>query len=287
MGGIPPLGYDVKNRRLVPNEAEAKLVRHIFRRFVELGSGTLLVKELKLDGATSKSWTTQDGRLRDGKPIDKTLIYKLIHNRTYLGELKHRDEWVQGEHPAIISRDVWSEVHTILATNGRVRGNTTRATVPQLLKGLVFGIDGRAMSPHHVTKPNGRRYRYYVPQRDAKEHAGASGLPRLPAAELESAVLDQLRSTLRAPEMLADVLPRARQLDPTLDEAKVSVAMLRLDAIWDQLFPAEQTRIVKLMVEKVIISPNNLEVRLRANGVERVVLELLPAAERLPEEVAA
>jgi hypothetical protein len=205
MGGIPPLGYDVKNRRLVPNEAEAKLVRHIFRRFVELGSGTLLVKELKLDGATSKAWTTQDGRVRDGKPIDKTLIYKLIHNRTYLGELKHRDEWVQGEHPAIISRDVWSEVHTILATNGRVRGNTTRAAVPQLLKGLVFGIDGRAMSPHHVTKPNGRRYRYYVPQRDAKEHAGASGLPRLPAAELESAVLDQLRSTLRAPEMLADV----------------------------------------------------------------------------------
>lgn len=287
MGGIPPLGYDVKNRRLVPNEAEAKLVRHIFRRFVELGSGTLLVKELKLDGATSKAWTTQDGRVRDGKPIDKTLIYKLIHNRTYLGELKHRDEWVQGEHPAIISRDVWSEVHTILATNGRVRGNTTRATVPQLLKGLVFGSDGRAMSPHHVTKPNGRRYRYYVPQRDAKEHAGASGLPRLPAAELESAVLDQLRSTLRAPEMLADVLPRARQLDPTLDEAKVSVAMLRLDAIWDQLFPAEQTRIVKLMVEKVIISPDNMEVRLRANGVERVVLELLPAAERLPDEVAA
>ncbi len=287
MGGIPPLGYDVKNRRLVPNEAEAKLVRHIFRRFVELGSGTLLVRELKLDGATSKSWTTQDGRVRDGKSIDKTLIYKLIHNRTYLGELKHRDEWVQGEHPAIISRDVWSEVHTILATNGRVRGNTTRATVPQLLKGLVFGIDGRAMSPHHVTKPNGRRYRYYVPQRDAKEHAGASGLPRLPAAELESAVLDQLRSMLRAPEMLADVLPRARELDPTLDEAKVSVAMLRLDAIWEQLFPAEQMRIVKLMVEKVIVSPDNMEVRLRANGVERVVLELLPAAERLPDAVAA
>lgn len=104
--------------------------------------------------------------------------------------------------------------------------------------------------------------------------------------ELESAVLDQLRSMLRAPEMLA-VLPRARELDPTLDEAKVSVAMLRLDAIWDQLFPIEQTRILRLMVEKVIVSPDNMEVRLRANGGERVVLELLPAAERLPEEVAA
>jgi len=140
----------------------------------------------------------------------------------------------------------------------------------------VFGNDGRALSPWHTTKKNGRRYRYYVPQRDAKEHAGASGLPRLPAAELESAVLDQLRAILRAPNLLGEMLPQAIKLDPTLDEAKITVAMTRLDAIWDQLFPAEQTRIVMLLVEKVIVSPNDLEVRLRANGIERLVLELRP-----------
>lgn len=78
MGGIPPLGYDVANRRLVINDKEAKLIRHIFTRFVELGSGTLLVKELRLDCVTSKAWTTQDGRVRAGKPIDKSLIYKLL-----------------------------------------------------------------------------------------------------------------------------------------------------------------------------------------------------------------
>ena len=61
-----------------------------------------------------------------------------------------------------------------------------------------------------------------------------------------------------------------------MDEAKITVAMTRLDAIWDQLFPAEQTRIVKLLVGKVIVSPNDLEVRLRANGIERLVLELRP-----------
>lgn len=102
------------------------------------------------------------------------------------------------------------------------------------------------------------------------------GLPRLPAAELESAVLDQLRAILRAPNLLGEMLPQAIKLDPTLDEVKITVAMTRLDAIWDQLFPAEQTRIVKLLVEKVIVSPNDLEVRLRANGIERLVLELRP-----------
>jgi DNA invertase Pin-like site-specific DNA recombinase len=284
MGGVPPLGYDVENRRLVPNEKEAKLIRNIFQRFVELGSGTLLFKELKLDGVTSKAWTTQDGKTREGKPIDKGLIYKLLNNRTYLGELRHKEQWYQAEHPPIIDRALWDQVHAILATNGRVRGNATRATVPYLLKGIVFGNDGRALSPFHTTKKNGRRYRYYVPQRENKEHAGASGLPRLPAAELESAVLDQLRSILRSPALLGDVLPRAIELDPSLDEAKVTVAMTRLDTIWDQLFPAEQTRIVKLLVEKVIVSPNDLEVRLRANGIERLVLELQPAGVAQPEE---
>ncbi|MCZ3099965.1 hypothetical protein NYZ00_18760, partial [Acinetobacter baumannii] len=81
MGGMPPLGYDVENRRLVPNEREAKIVRHIFQRFVELGSSTMLVKELRLDGVTSKAWTTQDGRVREGKLIDKSLVYKIINNR--------------------------------------------------------------------------------------------------------------------------------------------------------------------------------------------------------------
>lgn len=80
----------------------------------------------------------------------------------------------------------------------------------------------------------------------------------------------------RAPNLLGDMLSQAIKLDPTLDEAKIAVAMTRLDAIWDQLFPAEQTRIVKLLVEKVIVSPNDFEVRLRANGIEHLVLELRP-----------
>ncbi|KXW59012.1 DNA-invertase hin [Ferrovum myxofaciens] len=287
MGGVPPIGYDVENRRLIPNEREAKIVRHIFQRFLELGSSTLLVKELRLDGVTSKGWTTQDGKVREGKPIDKSLIYKMLGNRTYLGELRHKEQWYPAEHPPIIDRELWDKVHAILATNGRVRGNATRATVPYLLKGIVFGNDGRALSPWHTTKKNGRRYRYYVPQRDAKEYAGASGLPRLPAAELESAVLEQLRTVLRAPELLREMLPQAIKLDPTLDEAKITVAMTRLDVIWDQLFPAEQSRIVRLLVEKVIVSPNDLEVRLRANGIERLVLELQPADISRPEEALA
>src|SRR6218665_1852068 len=110
---------------------------------------------------------------------------------------------------------------------------------------------------------------------------------RVPAAELESAVLDQLRAVLRSPDLLGDVLPRAIELDPSLDEAKGTVAMTRLDTIWARRFPAEQTHIVKLLVEKVIVSPNDLEVRLRANGIERLVLELQPAGAAQTEDALA
>lgn len=279
MGGIPPLGYDVANRRLVPNAQESKLIRHIFQRFVEIGSTTLLVKEMRLDGATSKAWVTQDGKVREGKPIDKSLIYKLLNNRTYLGELRHKEQWYPAEHIAIINAKLWGDAQAILASNGRVRGNATRAKVPYLLKGIVFGNDGRALSPWHTTKKNGRLYRYYIPQRDAKEGAGASGLPRLPAVQLESAVLSQLRTIMRQPAIIGDIVPQAIALNGTLDEAQITVIMTRLDLVWDQLFPAEQSRIVRLLVEKVIVSPTNIELRLHANGIGQIIREMQPATE--------
>ncbi|HUX27126.1 MAG TPA: hypothetical protein VMV87_21245 [Burkholderiales bacterium] len=101
--------------------------------------------------------------------------------------------------------------------------------------------------------------------------------------------MEQLRAMLRSPTLLADVVPRVKKLDSSLDEGKITVAMNRLDAIWDQLFPVEQSRIVKLLVEKVVVSPNDLEVRLRANGIERLVLEMRqePVTAQQPERVPA
>jgi DNA invertase Pin-like site-specific DNA recombinase len=276
MGGVPPLGYSVENRRLVPNQREAKIIHHIFQRFVELGSSTMLVKELRLDGVTSKAWVAQNGRVHEGKPIDKSLIYNILSNRVYLGEIRHRELWYPGEHPPIVERRVWDAAQAILDQNPRVRGNNTRARVPFLLKGILEGSDGRALTPWFTRKKNGRIYRYYLPVRENKEHAGASGLPRLPAAEIEAAVLEQMRRILRAPDMVAGVAERAARLDPSLDEAQVTVAMTRMDAIWEQLFPAEQQRIVRLLIDKVIVSPNEIEVRFRPNGIEALAMELRP-----------
>jgi hypothetical protein len=124
---------------------------------------------------------------------------------------------------------------------------------------------------------NGRLYRYYRPVRENTEHAGAPGLPRLPAGELETAMFEQLRRVLRALEMIAGVTERAVRLDPSLDEAKATVAMIRLDSIREQLIPAEQQRIVRLLIEPTTLA---------SDRVAAILDEMLPAEVTLFELAA-
>lgn len=283
MHGIPPLGYDVKDRRLVINEVEAEQVRTIFRRFVALGSILKVVQEIRTHEWCNKTWTTKAGRVLVGQLHDKSSVHKILHCRTYLGEMKHRDQYFENTHAPIIERSLWNEAHALLQVNGRVRaGASRRGKVEFLLKGLLTGPDGRALSPWHTTKANGRTYRYYLSTRDTHEGPGTSGLPRLPAGELEGAVVAQLRRVLRAPEMIEAMIPQAVALDPTLDDAQVTVAMTQVDRVWEQLFPAEQQRLVRLLVERVIVTPTNLELRLRPGGIGTLAADARPAAGAAP-----
>src|SRR5262245_56796436 len=104
MGGFVPLGYSVKDRKLVINETEAELVRSVFKRFAKLGSGTKLVRQLSQENA----------RNRYGKLIDKGALYKMLNNRTYIGEAVHKGTAYPGEHEAIIDRALWDKIHGIL-----------------------------------------------------------------------------------------------------------------------------------------------------------------------------
>jgi DNA invertase Pin-like site-specific DNA recombinase len=151
MGGYVPLGYDLRDRKLIINEAEAATVRMIFKRFVAIGSATKLAKELAAEGVRTKS----------GRPVDKGYIYRLLNSRVYLGEATHKDASYPGEHAPIIDRSLWDKVHSILQTSPRLRAANARARTPALLKGLIFTETGCAMTPA-FTKKGSRLYRYYV-----------------------------------------------------------------------------------------------------------------------------
>lgn len=274
MGGIPPLGYDVGDRRLVVNEREAELVQLIFTRFLQLGSATELARELRRAGHTTKSWITQEGKHRPGKPIDKGALYKILANRVYLGEAVHKGVSHPGEHVAIVECDIWEKVHAILDGNARRRGNLSRAQTPALLRGLIFAAGGHAMTPSHTRKA-GRLYRYYVATDAIRNGHGDCAVRSVPAAEIEEAVVAQVRHLLQTPEMVAKIWTAANAAgESAIPERDVVKAITELAPLWDELFPAEQARIVRLLVERIDLAPESMQVRLRAEGLQTLVEEL-------------
>ena len=267
MGGVPPLGYDVVERKLVVNEDEAALVRDIFRRFAEQGSAARLVRELAVEGRTTKTWMTQTGNLRQGRPIDQQFLHVLLRNRIYLGEISLKGQWFAGQHAAIVPQELWNAAHAFVER--RKKGPRERNTQhPALLAGLLFAPDGQRMLQSYTRKKNGRHYRYYVPYLHKRNAAGtvcgpgASDIGHLPAAEIENAVLAQVHAALSAPEVLIGVW-RSCQRHPagaTLDEAQVVVGMRQIGKVWEQLFPAEQQRILRLLVERVQLHDQGLDI---------------------------
>ena len=263
MGGVPPYGYRVENRKLVVDEEAAAHVRWIFARFLEIGSGTALAREVAARGL----------RTPRGNRMDKKYLYRLLNNRAYIGEAVHKGQGYPGEHVGIIDRGTWDKVQAILQESPRKRAARTRADTPALLKGLLFGPDGAAFSPTHTRKGH-RLYRYYVSQSVLKHGAGACPVGRLPAGEIETAVVDRLRAVFRQPEIVAGTWKTARKQDGDIAEIEVRDALHQLDPLWDELFSAEQARIVALLVERIDIAPDGLDIRLRVNGLVGLAREM-------------
>jgi site-specific DNA recombinase len=263
MGGWAPLGYEVRDRKLVVNEQDAKLVRSIFQRFLKTGSATILARQLVQEGVRNKY----------GKSIDKGMLYKLLNNPVYIGEAVHKGVSYPGEHTAIVDRKVWDKVQAQFKLNPRKRAGSARSQTPSLLKGLIFGPTGAAMSPSH-TRRRGKLYRYYVSQTVLKQGAADCPIGRVPAAEIEKIVIDQVRVLLQSPEIIVQTWHSARKSLKGLTETDVRSALLEFEQLWNELFPAELARIIQLLVERVDVGTDGVDIGLRVDGFTSLVGEL-------------
>jgi site-specific DNA recombinase len=273
MGGWPPLGYEVQDRRLAVVEREAVLVRRIFDRFAKTGSALTVARELNAAGEVTKRRQGTHGT-RGGRPWTKGAVYKVLANRVYLGEAVHKGAAYPGEHAAIVDQRAWDKIQAAMAEPAHRRGAATRAEVPALLKGLIYGPNGRAMSPSH-TRRRGRIYRYYVAREAIADGYDNCPVTSVPAADIEGAVLDHVQKLLAAPELVARTWAAAtRASDDEITEREVTTLLADFATVWNELFPAEQARIVQLLVERVDVQEHALEVRIRAEGLASLVGEL-------------
>jgi site-specific DNA recombinase len=136
------------------------------------------------------------------------------------------------------------------------------------------GPNGRPISASH-TRRRGRIYRYYVTREAIADGYDTCAVTSVPAADVEGAVLDQVQKLLATPELVARTWATAkRQGDDGITEREVTVLLAEFATVWSELFPAEQARIVQLLVERVDVQENALEVRIRAEGLASLVAEL-------------
>ena len=258
MGGNVPLGYDVKDRKLIVSEPEASTVRLIFRRYAELGSVSLLRAELDRLGIVSKRREGAGGRLAGGQHFSRGALYLMLQNRLYRGDIVHQGEAYPGQHEAILDPELWQIVQNKLAANRQERALAVGAEAPSLLAGLIVDADGSRMTPTHATK-KAKRYRYYVSASLlAGDHPQAQKGMRVPAGDIEALVLDRLRAFFSSRTDIGDALTpldlEARAFDAALRNA------FTLSKRWLAMPPVEMKSLVLDIVERVTIAANRIDI---------------------------
>lgn len=191
MGGPVPLGYVVRERKLVVDDTEAELVRHIYRRYLALGSVRELVDELDLDGHRTKVQHRTSGPHKGGCRFRRGTLYHMLSNRIYLGEIVHKGQAHPGEHQPIVSEELWRTVQERLAERGPGAIANQRTPRRSLLAGIIYDGLGRAMTPSHASKGS-RRYRYYVTRQPNSEAPAW----RVPGHDVEQITIERIRGFL-------------------------------------------------------------------------------------------
>lgn len=185
--------------------------------------------------------------------------------------------WQVGAHESILDHELWSKVATLL--NARSRRGESRASTDEgsifMLRGRVFGADGRAMSPWLSSAYKGRKYAYYIPQKEIAEGAGASGLPRLQAANLNDQVWSSLRQLLSTPEQLLAYLPKPLTESADFDISLVVKRLMNLEGVSEELFPVHQKRLVTQLIDRVRVHADRLDIDFSLDGLMDLILELL------------
>ena len=201
VGGMAPLGYDTKDRKISINEAEADRVRTIFRSYLRLGSLNLLMADLRKQGIVTKVRTLKTGATVGGIPFTRGPLAHLLRNRFYIGEVAFKGEILTGEQPAIVDRRLFDAVQAKL-TEQVNNHKTARMRSEALLAGRIFDDRGNRMTPSHVRK-RGIKYRYYLSSallQGQPERAG--GVRRVPAAEIEGWSCDRFETISSNPRRL-------------------------------------------------------------------------------------
>jgi site-specific DNA recombinase len=270
MGGRVPVGYNVKDQKLVVHIAEADQVKKIFRFYLKLGCVAKLKARLDQDGVKSKVRLSASGAKSGGMSYSRGALYTLLQNRIYLGKIPHREATYPGEHDAIIPQELWDRVQDRLRNNNKLRRNGGNAKSPSLLVGLLYDDQGNRFTPSHAVK-RGKRYRYYVSQAAIHHRTAAKGGPtRIPAAEIEGLVCRRVQSLLSSPEQLLQSI--GVESDGAATSKLLITAGKQLAKIWHAKSPAEYREFLSAVIARIVEHETSLEIAIIRPALREALL---------------
>ncbi len=275
MGGFVPLGYDLVERKLIVNRAEASTVREVFRQYLKLGCVKKLKQFLDRNEYRSKTRIGSNGRRTGGTAFSRGALYHLLNNRIYIGEISHRGQHYRGQHQAIIEKPVWDQVADRLRSNNQSHRSGKSNSSPSLLSGKLFDTSGVRFTPTHAVN-DGKRYRYYTSQAVINHSGSKPTLTRFPAQELEQIVRSQIHAFLNAPD---------KWIAGIDDESSREVALCRAQELantWPKIGAEEQDQFVRKILARVILGRANASIEIdHANLIATLLDDKTEASQSL------
>jgi site-specific DNA recombinase len=273
MGGTIPLGYDAIDSKLHVIEEEAKIVRFLFDSFIETSSPTETVKLAKAQGYKSKARRTVTGKHYPARYFNKSSLQQILHNKIYIGKIEHKEagKTYDGQHDAIISDETWQQAQAILKTNPKYRQRKSKNDRPYLLKGLLRDPKGYFLTPT-FTKKKDKIYRYYVSTHAIKTTYDNCPLKTINAQFLEEIILDQVKRALTNVEWVQHMQKQGE----AIKLSDIRLALKNFDLMWAELFPAEQARIIQLVIDIIEVHPDKIIITFHPSGMLSVLQQFIP-----------
>jgi site-specific DNA recombinase len=266
MGGFCSLGYDVRDRRLIVNQEESKLVRHIYQRYLELGSVRLLKHDLDRRGIVSKIRVSKYGRRSGGRSFSRGALYELLANPIYIGEIRHKKVRHPGRHEAIVDRQNWDKVQTLLSDQTARDGTPKIKAAQNILAGKLFDENGEPLYSTGAKGRHGGHYRYYVSRelvRGGRSSVGKEKRWRLAAPELEQSVVISTRSIVSDHAAIA-----TRLQESGVSSAEIDSVLKATDAksLLLESGPHSAHAVTEL-VERVDLRENGIEISMNLESL--------------------
>jgi site-specific DNA recombinase len=248
-GGPIPLGYAVKDKRLLINEAEAVLVREIFALYLEQRSALAVARILNERRLSSTHLPEENGTVHATRAWTNADVLRLIRTPIYAGFIRSHGELYDGEHEAVVDRETFSRAQALLGENSRKVNDPSR-NPNYILRGLLrCACCGSAFTP--ASSRRGRTvYRYYRCLKRDKQGSQACPSSPLPADAIETYVIDRLREVAKEGAGMKKA-----------DTTWAGRCLADLDSVWDVLTPQNRGRLMRALVEEVDVDEPSNRVR--------------------------